>query len=74
MHVEEEVKHERGNQVRDNVYSIMMVNYEGKAYDSKLVRENTLLIIEGGIDGCLMIFSEVFLFSYMYFTLNKREL
>ncbi|OMJ87664.1 hypothetical protein SteCoe_10590 [Stentor coeruleus] len=49
---------ERKNQVRDAVYSILMVNQQGKAYDQKLVKEHTLLIVEANFEGSIMIYRD----------------
>lgn len=49
---------ERKNQARDAVYSILMVNQQGKAYDPKLVKEHTLLIVEANFQGSIMVYRD----------------
>lgn len=55
MHDIEPDRPERVNKARDAVFSIIMVNHEGKSYDPQLVKERTLLIIEFGLTGSMMI-------------------
>ncbi|OMJ79585.1 hypothetical protein SteCoe_20353 [Stentor coeruleus] len=49
---------ERKTQAQDAVYSILMVNQQGKAYDPKLVKEHTLLIVEANLKGSIMIYRD----------------
>ena len=67
----EEQKPEKTIQTRDTVFSILMVNHEGKAYDPKLVKERTLLVIEAQLNGAIIVHRDMHLEMHKDFEINN---